>query len=255
MPLAFQRCADPVAIVDGVEKARAAGIPIIVFDNLITQTKVDFSSVAGSYRMGVLAGKEIARLLKEKYGEVKGSVLDIVADAQDSYVLNMEEGIQEIMKKHPNVKIESKIAGHWDATKAADIADNYLVAYPETDLIYTVGDFLLAAVVPVLESKGIKKGEIILVSACGMPLALDLIRDGWFQCVVEQPLVAQVEGVAKFLDDVIAKKEIKPGKYMVGGFDAEVFIEPHGPELRIPGTAVTIKNVDDPRLWANQVAK
>ena len=61
---------DGTAVVDGVEKARAEGIPVIAFDRVISETQVDFHSVAGCYRMGVLAAGEIARLLKEKHGEV-----------------------------------------------------------------------------------------------------------------------------------------------------------------------------------------
>ena len=246
---------DPIAIVDGVEKARAAGIPVIAFDRTITQTKVDFTSVAGCYKMGVLSAGEMARLLKEKYGEVKGTVLDILAEPTDSYAILIEEGIQDTMKKYPNVKIETKVAGHWDANKAASIADDYLVVKPDTDLIFTSGDFLAAAVVSVLQTKGLKKGQIIMVTTCGMPQALNLIRDGWIQSDVEQPLVAQAQGVAMFLDDIISKKRIEPGEYMVGGFKSKIVEQRYGLELQVPGTPITSKNVDDPKFWGNQVGK
>ena len=55
---------DPIAIVAGVEKARAAGIAIIAFDRTVSQTKVDFTSVAGCYKMGVLSANEMVSLLQ-----------------------------------------------------------------------------------------------------------------------------------------------------------------------------------------------
>jgi len=90
-------------------------------------------------------------------------------------------------------------------------------------------------------------------STAGMPMGLTLVRDGWLQSTVEQPLAAQAEGVAMFLKDIIAKKKIKPGKYKVGGFESELTEESNGPILRIPGSVITLKNVDDPKFWGNQV--
>ena len=72
---------------------------------------------------------------------------------------------------------------------------------------------------------------------------------------MEQPLSAQAEGVAMFLEDVIAKKRIKPGEYTVGGFKSKLVEQPYGPELRIPGSVITKGNVEDPKLWGNQVKK
>ncbi len=246
---------DGTAIVDGVEKAREAGIPVIAFDRIISETKVDFTSVAGCYKMGVLAAGEIARLLKEKHGEVKGTILDIMGDPGDSYTVLIEEGFQDTMKQYPNVKIETKVADGWEASNAADIADDYLVAYPDTDLIFSHAEHLAAAITSVLETKGLKKGDKLMVSTAGMPMGLQLIRDGWLQATVEQPLAAQAEGIAMFLKDVIDKQEIKTGAYTVGGFESELVEQKYGPELRIPGSVITQGNVDDSKFWGNQVKK
>lgn len=246
---------DGTAIVAGVDKAREAGIPVITFDRVVSETTIDFSSVAGCYKIGVLAAGEIARLLEEKHGEAKGTVLDIMGDPGDSYTVLIEEGFQDTIKQYPNVKVETKVADGWEASNAADIADDYLVAYPETDLIFSHAEHLAAAITSVLETKGLEKGDIVMVSTAGMPMGLQLIRDGWLQATVEQPLAAQAEGVAMFLEDVIAKKEIKAGAYTVGGFKSQLVEQSYGPELQIPGSVITKENVDDPKFWGNQVEK
>lgn len=246
---------DGTAVVDGVEKARAAGIPVIAFDRIISGTKVDFTSVAGCRKMGILAAGEIARLLKEKNGSVKGKVLDIMGDPGDSYTVLIEEGFKDTIAQYPDVKVETKIADGWEASRAANIADDYLVANRDTDLIFSHAEHLAAAIQAVLETKGYKKGEMLMVSTAGMPMGLNLVRDGWLQSTVEQPLAAQAEGVAMFLKDVIAKKSIKEGPYKVGGFDSELVEQKYGPELRIPGSVITLKNVDDPKFWGNQVSE
>ena len=243
------------AVVVGVEKARAQGIPVIVFDRTIKGTKTDFSSIAGCEKIGILAAGEIVRLLKEKNGKVAGTILDIMGDPGDMYTVLIEKGFQDTMKKYPDVKIDTKIADGWAADRAANIADNWLVANPKTDLIFSHAEHLAAAIVAVLEQKGYGKGDIIMVSTAGMPMGLNLIREEWLQATVEQPLAAQAEGVAMFLVDVIAKKPIKAGTYTVGGFKSDLVIRDYGPELMIPGSVITKKNVDDTKFWGNQVKK
>ncbi|MBD3307562.1 substrate-binding domain-containing protein [candidate division KSB3 bacterium] len=246
---------DGTAVVDGVEQARSAGIPVIAFDRIISETELDFTSVAGCKRMGILAAGEAARLLEKKYGEPKGAILDIMGDPGDSYTVLIEEGFQEAMEQYPNIQIETKIADGWEASNAADIADDYLIAFPDTDIIFGHADHLGAAIVSVLETKGYDKGEIIVLSTAGMPMGLQLVREGWVQATVEQPLAAQAEGVAMFLEEVIAGEDIEPGTYTVGGFESELVEQPYGPELRIPGSVITQENVDDPKFWGNQVGE
>lgn len=244
---------DGVAACAGVDNARNAGIPVIAFDRVISETQVDFTSVAGCKKMGIMAAHEAARLLEEKYGEVKGTVLDIMGAPSDSYTVLIEEGFQETMKDYPNVEIETKVATKWEASKAGDIADDYLMVYPDTDLIFTHADHLAAAVTSVLQTKGYEKDDIYLISTAGMPMGLELIRNGWLHADVEQPVSAQAEGIAMFLDDIIKGNEIKLGSYEVLGIPAEMVEQPYGLELRISGSVITNENVDDPIFWGNQV--
>ena len=65
------------AVVPGIEKARAAGIPVLVFDRLIRSIEVDLTSVSGNVDIGRIAAGEIKRLLEEKHGSAKGKVLQI----------------------------------------------------------------------------------------------------------------------------------------------------------------------------------
>ncbi len=244
---------DSTAIVDGVERARAQGIPIIAFDRKITETKIDFTSAGGNEKIGIYAGEEAARQLKEKYGTVKGSVLHIMGDPGDMYSILVGGGFEKVMSKYPDVQITTKIADGWEASNAADIADDWLVAHPETDMIFSHAEHLAAAIVSVLETKGYGKGEILMISTTGMPMGLDMVRDGWLQATIDFPTVQVVQGVVMFLDDIIAKKEIKLGNYKVAGADSVLTMQPYGPEFEHPGTPITKDNVDDPNFWGNQV--
>ena len=239
------------ALQPSIEKARAAGIPVMIFDRQITATPVDFTSVAGTVEIGQIAAGEIQRLLKEKNGAVKGKVLQVLGDPADPYTLDIQKGFDERMKEFSDVKIISLPAMQWEASNAGTIVADQMLANPDIDLIFVHAAHLAVAAVASLEAKGKKPGDVLLVSSNGAPVGLDLIRKGWEQVEVEQPLYAQAAAIGMFADKVANKEEIKPGKYTVLGLESELTMESWGPNLKIPGAAITKENVDDSRFWGN----
>jgi ribose transport system substrate-binding protein len=239
------------ALQPSIEKARAAGIPVMIFDRQITATQSDFTSVAGTVEIGYVAAGEIQRLLKEKNGAVKGKILQVLGDPADPYTLDIQKGFEERMKEFPDAQIISLPAMQWAADNAGTIVSDQLIANPDIDLIFVHAAHLAVAAVASLEAKGKKPGDVLLVSSNGAPVGLDLIRKGWEQVEVEQPLYAQAAAIGMFADKVVNKQEIKPGKYSVLGLESEITIESWGPNLKIPGAAITKENVDESRFWGN----
>ena len=239
------------ALQPSIEKARAAGIPVMIFDRQITATPSDFTSVAGTVEIGYVAAGEIQRLLKEKNGSVKGKILQVLGDPADPYTLDIQKGFEERMKAFPDAQIISLPAMQWEASNAGTIVADQLIANPDIDLIFVHAAHLAVAAVASLEAKGKKPGDVLLVSSNGAPVGLDLIRKGWEQVEVEQPLYAQAAAIGMFADKVANKQEIKPGKYSVLGLESELTIESWGPNLKIPGAAITKENVDESRFWGN----
>ncbi len=239
------------ALKPSIEKARAAGIPVMIFDRQITSTPSDFTSVAGTVEIGYVAAGEIQRLLKEKKGDVKGKILQVLGDPTDPYTLDIQKGFEEKMKPFPDVQIISLPAMLWEASNAGTIVSDQMVANPDIDLIFVHAAHLAVAAVASLEAKGKKPGDVMLVSSNGAPVGLDLIRKGWENVEVEQPLYAQAAAIAMFADKVVNKQEIKAGTYKVLGLDSTLTIEAWGPNLKIPGAAITKDNVDESRFWGN----
>jgi ribose transport system substrate-binding protein len=239
------------ALKPSIEKARAAGIPVMEFDRQITSTQSDLTSVAGTVEIGMIAADEIQRLLTEKNGSVKGKVLQVLGDPSDPYTLDIQKGFEDKMKAFPDVQIISLPAMQWEPSNAGTIVSDQLLANPDIDLIFVHAAHLAVAAVASLEAKGKQPGDVLLVSSNGAPVGLDLIRKGWEQVEVEQPLFAQAAALAMFADLVVNKKEIKPGNYKVLGLDAVLTNEAWGPNIKIPGAAITKDNVDDPRFWGN----
>lgn len=239
------------ALAPSIEKARAAGIPVMIFDRQITSTPSDLTSVAGTIEIGQVAAGEIQRLLKEKKGDVKGKILQVLGDPADPYTLDIQKGFEDKMKEFPDAQIITLPAMQWEASNAGTIVSDQMVANPDIDLIFLHAAHLSVAAVAALEAKGKKPGDVMMISSNGAPVGLDLIRKGWLNVEVEQPLYAQAAALAMFADKVVNKQEIKPGTYNVLGLDSVMTIEAWGPNIKIPGAAITKDNVDEARFWGN----
>lgn len=239
------------ALKPSVEAARAAGIPVVEFDRQITSTQSDLTSVAGTIEIGHVAAAEAEKLLKAKNGSVKGKILQVLGDPGDPYTLDIQKGFEEKMKAFPEVTIISHPAMQWEASNAGTVVADSLVANPDIDLIFSHAAHLSVAAVASLEAAGKKPGDIMMMSSNGAPVGLDLIRKGWLNVEVEQPLYAQAAAVAMFMDKIANKQEIKAGDYDVLGLKSTVTIEAWGPNIKIPGAAISKDNVDNPAFWGN----
>jgi ribose transport system substrate-binding protein len=239
------------ALKPSIEAARSAGIPVVEFDRQITSTPSDFTSVAGTVEIGYIAATETQRLLTAKNGSVKGKVLQVLGDPADPYTLDIQKGFEETMKAFPDVTIISNPAMQWEASNAGTIVADAMVANPDIDLIFSHAAHLSVAAVASLEAAGKKPGDVMLMSSNGAPVGLDLIRKGWLNVEVEQPLYAQAAAVGMFMDKIVNKQEIKAGEYDVIGLKSTVTIEAWGPNIKIPGAAITKDNIDNPSFWGN----
>lgn len=239
------------ALKPSIEAARAAGIPVVEFDRQITSTPSDFTSVAGTIEIGYVAAEQAEKLLAAKNGAVKGKVLQVLGDPGDPYTLDIQKGFEEKMKAFPDVQIISLPAMQWEASNAGTIVADQMVANPDIDLIFSHAAHLSVAAVASLEAAGKKPGDILMMSSNGAPVGLDLIRKGWLNVEVEQPLYAQAAAVAMFMDKIAGKTEIKAGEYDVLGLKSTVTIESWGPNIKIPGAAITKENIDNPAFWGN----
>jgi ribose transport system substrate-binding protein len=243
------------AIVPGIEQAREAGIPVLNYDRQIRSTEFALTSVAGTVEIGQIAAGEAIRLLTERHGEPKGLVLQILGDPGDNYTLDIQQGFEEVMAAEaPNVEIVTNAAMQWEAENAGTILEDQLLVNPNIDLIFAHAAHLTVPLVAILEAEGKQPGDIMMMASNGAPVGLDNIRSGWQQVEVEQPLYAQVYGLAMFTPMILEGKTPEPGTYDVVGLKSELTIEEWGPNLKIPGAAITAENVDDTRFWGNLTA-
>ncbi len=240
------------AVVPGIERAKAAGIKVLNFDRQIRSTRFDLTSVAGTVEIGQIAAGEATRLLRERHGSAKGKVLQILGDPGDNYTLDIQKGFEAVMGgQAPDVQIITKAALQWEPTNAGEVFEDQILVNPDIDLVFAHAAHLTVPIVSIMEAKGMRPGQIMMMASNGAPVGLDNIRKGWQQVEVEQPTYAQVYGLAMFAPKILRGERLEPGRYDVLGLEAELTEEAWGPNLKIPGAAITEANVDEKRFWGN----
>ena len=244
---------DTATIGASIEKAKAAGIIVTAYDRFVTNTAVDFTCTADVTKIGKIGAEEIVRLLTKKNGSPKGTVLEQMGDPGDSYTIGIDQGFTEAIAAYPDIKVNRKTAAGWEPTVAATTIDDVLTANPNVDLVWVHSEGLAPAIVPVLEKHGFAAGDgkIIFLGTSGLPVGLDLVRQGWMIETIDYPLSPEYKSTIDAIAKILAGETLKVGTWEIDGYKNELKIETWGPTLYLPGEIITKANVDDPNLWGN----
>ena len=241
---------DAKAIVPGVEYAVGKGVPVVTIDTAPDGGNPYMVVRANNVLMGKLAAQTIGTALGGK-----GKVLEIQGDLASSNGRDRSQGFQDEMKaSFPEIVLISR-SGQWKADEGTAIAQTVLTSDPDVAAIFMASDSVyLPGVLSTLDTlgKAAKVGEaghIFLTTIDGTPNALQAIRDGKLDASVSQPVDGYAKYGVKWLMDAVAGIEVKEGP--TDHNSEVVFVQGTMQDL-LPSPVVTIENVDDPNLWANQ---
>lgn len=173
---------DSESLSDCVAEANEKGIPVAVYDTPITgDVDIDITVDCDNYMAGQQAAEIIVEKLEEKFGEVKGTVLNVYGDQASQVMRERKGGFDDVFAQYPDVKIV-EVCGNGDRLQSQEAASNALAAN-EIDAVHAPCDNAFHGVYEAVESadKLVKVGEdghIIMVSIDGEPLTLDRITEG-----------------------------------------------------------------------------
>jgi ribose transport system substrate-binding protein len=121
---------DPKGIVPVIRQATAAGIPVMAVN-----TKADTSTGAQvvTYVDDFVFGQRQGELLARAIGG-KGKVGYIMGKLGTSAELDRKAGLDDTLKKHPEIEIVGAQAADWDNAKALAITQDFLSKYPKGNL-------------------------------------------------------------------------------------------------------------------------
>lgn len=128
---------DPDALVDVLDRAVAAGIPVICFDGSANSanisTKVIFDYALNGKMTGEWAVDYINNVLG---GNAKVAILDF--PASPVVCVPMADGFEACVKELPGVEIVARQDGKASRTDSMAVTENLLMANPDLDIVYGI---------------------------------------------------------------------------------------------------------------------
>ena len=165
---------DAAAVAPSIAAAKEQGIPTVILHSYDENAALVFmfDELAGAEAVG----RDGIRLLEEKNGAPEGQVaimlgmpgMDIDKTRGGGYINVMNEYGVEIVAQEPT---------DWDNAKAVALMENWLIAYPDLDMIYGLSEGLSIAAADVIINAG-KRDQIIVCGYDGMPYGIEAVIDG-----------------------------------------------------------------------------
>ena len=131
------------------------------------------------------------------------------------------QGIENVLKKHPDMKIVSKQAADWDATKAKNITATVLQQHP--DLCGVAGFWDVMDVGTAAAIKESKKNVYLISQGGGNQAACDGLTNGTFSELATYFVPGQARDMASMIKQMLQLKQ-KPGSTKTTLFTPLVFL-------------------------------
>jgi ribose transport system substrate-binding protein len=242
---------DSAAVVAGLDQAQRKGVPVVAVDVAPDKGKVAMVVRANNVAYGQKACDYLGQHVKS------GKVVQIMGDLASVNGRDRSRAFRACMKKkYPAVKV-LEIAAKWESDTAASKLDTVLNANPDLKGIYMqAGGVYLAPTLQTLKSKRMLKPagdpkHIVIVSNDGIPQEYAAIRKGQIDATVSQPADAYAKYGMYYIRAAMKGKTFRPGPTDHG---STIVTLPGGLlEDELPAPLVTKANVDDPKLWGNQI--
>ena len=162
--------------------ANEAKIPIFLIDCSINdgpgkpQGQVETNQIAIGASIG-------GHVVKNKLG-YGGKYLILGGVAGQSGTQEQIQGFQQEMAKDSTYKILGEIQyADWDRKKGEDTMRNYLVMYPQIDLVYAMNEEMAYGAATAIREAG-RQNEITIVSANGSAVGKEMLQAGTLKATV-----------------------------------------------------------------------
>lgn len=169
-------------------EAKQAGIPVLTTDRKINSADPTLTvGFIGSdfYTEGEKAGE----FLIEKANRMGGKKLNIVeiSGTLDSTPMkDRARGFRDAIEKDDRLHIVDTLSGDFLRSKGKQSMNQLLSTYSDIDVLYSHNDAMTLGAIEAIEKKGLVPGEdIIIVTVDGEQAAIDLLKEGKINCVVE----------------------------------------------------------------------
>ncbi|MFS2157281.1 sugar ABC transporter substrate-binding protein [Pseudomonas sp. Pseusp122] len=186
---------DTAATANLTRAAVEAKTPL-VYVNRHPDERVQPKGVVTVASNDIEAGQLQMRYLAEKLGG-KGTLAIIMGDLAQNATHDRTEGVKQVLKDYPGIKIVEQQSAEWQRNKGMDLTSNWLLAGTKFDAIVANNDEMAIGAAMALQQAGKTKGEIAIVGIDGLPDGLNAIKRGMLVASVFQDPKAQANAAVQ----------------------------------------------------------
>lgn len=215
---------DAKALAPAVEKAIAAGVPVITLDSGVDSEKPYAYIATDNIGAARMAAETEAQLIGGK-----GKIGDIGITAGSQTGREREQGFLDGMKKYPDIRVLPVQYSGCDPAKSLNIATDFLTGNPDLAGFFGACDGGGTGSGQLVKQKGLK-GKVHVVSFDTSPEELQLFKDGYIDAlVVQDPFQMGYRGVYA-MHKVLNGEKVEPRI------------------VEIPAKVVVKENFNDPKI-------
>jgi ribose transport system substrate-binding protein len=204
---------DAEALVPVIEKADAAGIPVITIDSGVN-SEVPKSLIATD---NIAAAEKAADVLSDLIGG-SGDIAMIPHVPGATTCILRERGFDRGLKNHPDLNLVAKQYSQTEVARAMAVTEDIVTAHPGLRGIFAANESGTVGCAQALKSRGLA-GKIKLVGFDASPNELKALRDGTVDAlIVQNPYQMGYLGVKTALDMLNGEpvdKRIDTGVFVV----------------------------------------
>jgi inositol transport system substrate-binding protein len=163
-----------------VEKARAAGVPIV---NVNSETRTAPTAFVGS------RDEESARLAMEFLAQRlqgRGNVVMMHGFMGQAAQIKRDQGAREVLARYPGLRLLAHQTAEWDRAKAMALMENWIQSYgARLDAVFAQNDEMGMGALLALEQARLKD-KVLVASVDAIADALQAVKDGRLDATVFQ---------------------------------------------------------------------
>ncbi len=216
-------------------EAKNAGIPVILVDRDISTQNEELTACligADFYSEGVEAAKYLIRKADSLKME-HVNIVEITGTEDSTPMRQRQAGFMDTIKQDDRMTVMESVNGDFLKSRGAECMRYLLEKYgDEIDVIYSHNDEMTLGAIPEIEEAGYMPGkDVIIISIDGGQEAIDVLKEGRINCVVEcTPMLGSklMETALKLKDGQEVEKLIHPEEKVFSDEDDLSGIGPRG---------------------------
>ncbi|WP_342654913.1 sugar ABC transporter substrate-binding protein [Pseudomonas sp. F3-2] len=203
---------DTAATARITKAATAAGIPLVYVNRRPDDPKLP-AGVASVTSDDKEAGRMQMEYLAKKLNG-KGNIVILLGELSNNSTRDRTEGVKEVLKKYPDIKVAEEQEGAWGRQKGMDITNNWLTQGRDFSAVVSNNDEMAIGASMALKQAGKKPGDVLVAGVDGTPDGLSAVKKGDLTISVFQDGKGQGEGS---IDAAVklARKETLPEQAIV----------------------------------------